>query len=282
LTPPERIERRVYEILPQEAMDWVRENGIPQPPTGQTVVSIEDFDPDAAIIEPTINGYISGNFEIKGNARGGPYKVEIGRGVEPSEWVQIGPEHGEEVVNDVLERLDTTTFEEGLYTLRLTVNREDGPRVWTTPVTIDNTPPTAIISDPQPNRLYVLETDEQININVLANDTWAIDRVIFTVDSVDIGSATVAPFNERWRITMRDIQQIEAAGTENWLGFESSDPDVQPGRVLKFGDGFMAIRTAGGVYFEGHTIKARVIDRAGNVAESEEVVVYVRRRPSTD
>lgn len=282
LTPPERIEQRVYQILPQEAADWVRENGIAQPPTEQTVVSIEDFDPDAAIIDPTINGYISGNFEIKGNARGGPYRVEIGQGVEPSEWAQVGPEHGEEVVNGVLERIDTTTFEEGLYTLRLTVNRGDGPRVWTTPVTIDNTPPTAIISEPQPDRLYVLEDDEQINVNVLANDTWAVDRVVYTVDSTDIATTTVAPFNERWPIRMRDVQQIEGPGTENWLGFESDDPDVQPGRVRRFEDGFMAVRTAAGVYFEGHTIKVRVYDRAGNMTESDEVVVYVRRRPENE
>ena len=279
LTPPERIERRVFQILPQEAADWVRENRIPQPPEEQMVVSLEAFDPDAAIIEPTINGYIGGIAEIRGNARGGSYRVEIGRGGDPTEWQQIGPEHGREVVNDVLEVLDTTALPEGFYTLRLTVNRGDGPRVWTTPVTIDNTPPTAIISDPRPDRLYVFERDEQINVNVLANDNFAIERVEFSINNTVFATSTVAPFNERWRMVMRDIQQIETGGAENWLGFESDDPDIQPGRALRFGDGFMAIRTASGVYLESHLLRVKVYDRAGNSAESDEVRVYVRRRP---
>lgn len=280
LTPPERKEVRTYQILPQEAADWVKESGIPQPPTEQTVVSLEDFDPDAAIIEPTINGYIGGRFEIKGNARGGPYKLEYGAGVDPTEWIAIGPEHGEEVVNGVLETFDTTGVGEGLYTLRLTVNRDDGPRVWTTPITIDNSPPTAVISDPRPDRLYVMESDEQINVNVIANDTWAVDRVEFMINGAPFATSTVAPFNERWKIAMRDIGEIETGAAENWLGFESSDPDVQPGRALRFGDGFMAIRTASGVYFESYELKVRVFDRAGNSAESEPVRVYVRHKPA--
>ncbi len=279
LTPPERKETRVYQILPQEAADWVNESGIAQPPTEQTVVSLDDFDPDAAIIDPTINGYIRGVFEIKGNARGGPYKLEYGRGADPSEWIPIGPEHGEEVVNGVLEAFDTTGIEEGFYTLRLTVNRGDGPHVWSTPITIDNSAPTAVISDPRPDRLYVMEVDEQINVNVIANDTWAVDRVEFMIDASTFATTTVAPYNERWKIRMRDVGEIETGGAENWLGFESDDPDVQQGRALRFGDGFMAIRTAAGVYFESHALKVRVFDRAGNSAESAPVRVYVRREP---
>ncbi len=279
LTPPERKQVRVYQILPQEAADWVADSGIPQPPSEQTVVNLDNFDPDAAIISPMLNGYIGGNFEIKGNARGGAYRLEYGYGLDPSEWIPIGGEHGEEVVNGTLETIDTTAIGEGLYTMRLTVNRPDGQREWRTPFTIDNSAPTAIISDPRPDRLYVLETDEQINVNVIANDTWAVDRVEFSINGVNFASSTVAPYNERWKITMRDIQEIEGGDTQNFVGFESEDPDVQPGRMRVFGDGFTAIRTSAGVYFESHLLKVRVYDRAGNSAESEPVRVYVRRRP---
>ncbi len=277
-TPPERVQVRTYQMLPQEAADWVRESGIAQPPTEQSVNRPEDFDQDAAIIQPSLNGYISGLTEIIGNARGGPYRVEFGRGLDPQEWTQIGPEHGEEVNNGVLERLDTTVLPEGVYTLRLTVNREDGQREWKTPVTIDNTPPNVLISEPKPDRLYVMEDSEQININVLVDDTWAVDRVEYYINGNEFVKSTVAPYNERWRISMRDIAQIESAGTQNWLGFESDDPDVQPGRMLEFGDGFQAIQTSAGVYFESHLIKVIAYDRAGNAAEPEEVRVYVRHR----
>ncbi len=277
-TPAERRTNRVYEMLPQEAADWVRENGIAQPPTGQAGISIDSFDPDAAIISPSLNGYIGGVIEIIGNARGGPYRVEIGAGLDPQQWTQIGPEHGEEVANGRLEALDTYTLGEGIYTLRLTVQREDGAREWRTPVTIDNSAPTVVISEPQADRLYVMEEDEQINVNVLVNDTWAVDKVEFFMDGARFGTSTVAPYNERWKITMRDVGQIETGATQNWLGIVSDDPDIQPGRMLPFGDGFQAIRTSGGVYLESHLIKVAAYDRAGNRVESDEVRVYVRHR----
>ena len=279
MTPADRIERKVYQILPQEAADWVRENGIEQPPEEETVVALQDFDPDAAIIEPTLNGYVGGVFEIKGNARGGSYRLEYGRGTDPQEWIPIGQERGGDVVNGALEVFDTTALEEGPYTLRLTVNRADGQRVWTTPVTIDNTPPSVVVSEPKPDQLYVLEDDEQINVNVLVNDTWAVDRVEYFIDASGFATRTVAPYNERWPIRMRNIDQVEAPGTENWLGFESDDPDVQPGRARPFEDGFLAVRTSNGVDFEGHLIKIVVYDRAGNKTESDEIRVYVRKRP---
>ena len=159
----------------------MRENGIDQPPTEQSAVDLEDFDPDAAIIEPTLNGYIGGVVEIKGNARGGPYRLEYGRGVEPTRVDADRPgarQRGRPTA--CWRRWIRPGWRKGLYTLRLTVNRGDGPRVWTTPVTIDNTPPTAVISEPKPDQLYVMEDDEQININVLPNDTWAVDRVEFS------------------------------------------------------------------------------------------------------
>ena len=61
-------------------------------------------------------------------------------------------------------------------------------------------------------------------------------------------------------------------------GVESDDPEVQPGTVTTFPDGFQAIVTNGGVYFEGHVFKVIGYDAAGNKAESDEVRVYVRHK----
>jgi penicillin-binding protein 1C len=277
-TLPERRKNVVFQMLPQEAADWVRENGIAQPPTGRAAFSLDAFDPDTAIITPTLNGYVTGVIDIGGNARGGPYRVEFGSGIDPQQWTQIGPEHGEEVVNGRLESLDTFALGEGIYTLRLTVQRGDGPREWRTPITIDHTKPTVVISEPKPDRLYVMEDDEQINVNVLVNDTWSVERVVYYVNGAEFATSTVAPYNERWKIKMRDIGQIETGAAENWLGFTSDDPDIQPGRMLPFGDGFQAIRTSAGVYLESYLFKVRAYDGAGNMAESDEVRVYVRHK----
>jgi membrane peptidoglycan carboxypeptidase len=277
-TPPENREVRVYQILPQEAADWVRENGIPQPPTTIAEAPPESYDPDVAIIKPSVNDFIGGAFEVTGNARGGPFRLDFGPGLDPQEWTPIGEERGDEVVNGVLQTFDTTGLGEGVYTLRLTVNREDGPREVKIPVTVDHTPPTVVLSEPKPDKLYIMEDDEQINVNALVQDTWAVDRVVFTIDNQTFATSTVAPYNARWKITMRDLTNVEQAGTQNWAGFASDDPDVQPGRMLPYGDGFQAIRTNAGVYFESHAIRVTAYDRAGNANQSEEVRVYVRHK----
>lgn len=277
-TPPEQRKTEAFMILPSEAQDWVRDSGIAQPPTGgvEQANSMVEYDPNASIISPTINGYITGKIEIKGNARGGSHKIEIGRGLEPIEWTMVGSEKGDEVVNGVLETLDTGALEEGLYTLRLTVNRSDGAKQWTTPITIDRTPPTIVVSEPKADRLYVMEDDEQINMNAIVNDTWAIDKVEFSVDGSVVATATVAPFNERWKITMRDLNSAE--GGQPWAGFTSDDPDVQPGSIVEYPGGFASVMTAGGVYLEGHTIKVKAFDRAGNSVESDDIRVWVRHK----
>ncbi len=95
---------------------------------------------------------------------------------------------------------------EGLYTLQLTVLRGDGGfQRQATQVTIDNTPPTAEILNPDDGRLYVLEDDEYINFQVDANDNFAMDKVEYYIDNRQIGESTVAPYNLRWTLAMSDV-----------------------------------------------------------------------------
>jgi len=74
--------------------------------------------------------------------------------------------------------------------------------------------------------------------------------------------------------------RIERAdnGEEEFVFVAGGILEVQPGTVATFPDGFQAIVTNGGVYFEGHVIKVIGYDAAGNKAESDEVRVYVRHK----
>ncbi|MEZ4635500.1 MAG: transglycosylase domain-containing protein [Caldilineaceae bacterium] len=279
---PFEVEGQVqsFMILPPEANDWVRDSGLAQPPQSTGEVAVE-FDPEVAITSPAPGGYISGQVEIRGNARGGNfrnYRLEFGPGLDPVQWTQIGPEHGNQIENNVLEFLDTTTLEEGLYSLRLSVQQGDGNvRQWTTQVTIDNTPPTVVVSYPAADQLYVMQDDEQVNVNALANDNWAMDRVEFFRNGEKFAESTVAPYNERWPIVMRNVN-VEAPETRNWDGIESDFEDVTPGRIRTFEDGFAGVLTGRGTYLESHVFKAIAYDRAGNETESEEVRIYVRAK----
>lgn len=278
-TPEEAREQKAYLILPPEAEDWLKTSGIDQPPQGESPDDFIDFDPEVAITSPAPGSYIGGQVEIQGNARGdnfASYRVEFGSGLQPFQWRQIGPDHYQQHQNGVLEQFNTQGLDEGPYTLRLTVRYHDGmQRTWDASVTIDNTPPTLQISDPQPQHLYVMEDDEQININAVVHDLWAMDRVEFAIDGSYFATRTVAPYNERWPIEMR-FEKVEGPDTQNWLAFESEDEDIHPGRIRNFEDGFAAILSGSGTYLESHLIKARAFDRAGNMVESDEVRVYIR------
>jgi hypothetical protein len=270
---------QVYMILPPEAEDWVRTSGIAQPPRSDDGGAFVAFHPEVSITWPRPGSHVTGQIQVQGNARGEEfqsYRLQIGPGLEPGQWTDLGSGNAP-VEGGALGYLNTWNLSEGLYTLRLLVQRGGGTRQWTTQITIDKTPPTVMISDPQPNRLYVMEQHEQININAVAQDTWALARVEFFRNGQRFAVSTVAPFNERWKIEMQNIN-VEGSGAQNWLAFESNNVDISPGRIRHLGDGFAAVLTGNGTYLESHVFKVRAYDRAGNMAESEEVRVYVRRR----
>ncbi len=209
-TPPDLIETRVFEIYPPVANDWVKEQGIPQPP--------HEYDDSCAgavaagpvaITYPRQFEYIHGGVVITGNARLDGfqlYRLEFGQGLNPQEWSQLGGDHGSPVDNGPLEYWETTGLPEGLYTLQLTVLRGDGSfERQANQVTIDNTPPTADILNPEDGKVYVLEDDEYINFQVDANDNFAMDRVEYYLDNRKIGESTVAPYNMRWTLAMSDV-----------------------------------------------------------------------------
>lgn len=208
-SPPELVEERVYEIYPPVAADWVRENDIPQPPTeyDDSTGPAINVGP-VAIIEPRPYEYVKGQVVITGNAQIDGfqlYRLEYGQGLNPTEWQQLGVDHNNQVQNAPLEFWDTTNEEEGLYTLQLTVVKGDqGLERKSVQVTVDNTPPTVEVINPEPNQVYVMEDDEWINIQVDAVDNLSMNRVEYFLDNRKIGESTVAPYTMRWNIVMTD------------------------------------------------------------------------------
>ncbi len=218
-TPPDQVEERVYMILPPEAADWVREAGIPQPPTEYDTINAPSTFGDVAIIEPAPFSYVRGAVTIRGNARDPNfqlYRLDYGSGINPTAWTQIGTNHFSSRYNDELEVWDARRLE-GLYSLRLTVVRGDNSiEEFIIPVTVDNTPPSAQILYPQDRQTYVL-ADEFVTIQPTVVDNISMDRVEFYVDGQLIAVSTVAPYNERWTITepgthFIELRAFDAAG----------------------------------------------------------------------
>lgn len=210
-TPPELVEERVYEIYPPVAADWVRENNIPQPPTeyDDSTGPAVNLGP-VAIINPRPYEYIKGGVVITGNAQMDGfqlYRLEYGKGLNPTEWRQLGSDHTNQVQGGPLEYWDTTAEEEGLYTLQLTVVRGDqNIERKSTQVTVDNTPPVVELINPEPEKVYVQEDDEWINFQVDAADNFSMSQIEYFMDNKKIGESTVAPYTLRWNIVMSDTR----------------------------------------------------------------------------
>jgi membrane peptidoglycan carboxypeptidase len=303
-TPPEVRQRIVYEVYPPNAADWVREQGVAQPP-----VDIDgpcgdiEVTGDVVIASPLFGQRVKGGVPIAGNARDADfraYRLEVAPQNAPDQWIPIGGEHGEQITNGQLELWDTTGFE-GLYTLRLVVMQNSGgTRTSEAQVVVDNTPPVVSIVHPQANQKYVKEDDELVSITAEAQDEWEMDRVEFYLDGAKLGESTVAPYSLRWTITMSDVVPTLAPpvtatrvitnpdGTVNLEEYvvrkttaeEYTRKDGSKGRriVLTTDSGFGAIADSG-VLTETHRIHVKAFDRAGNEATSEPVTIRVMHKP---
>jgi penicillin-binding protein 1C len=301
-TPPELVEERVYEVYPPEAADWVREQGIPQPPT--LIDEIYGCGPaggDVAVSNPVLGGYVGGVVPVRGNARSGDfafYRLEYGAGLNPSSWSQIGGDHYNQVDNNVLEFWDVRGLKAGIYSLQLTVveNSQNVKRA-TLYVTVDNEMPEAAVSYPWPGRVYILETDEWANLTAAVKDNVRIDKVEFYLDKKLVDYSEVEPFAVKWVLAMENKRPdpnmapiyetrpiTNPDGTVTWEQVKVSWVEVTPDRkvVTQFwenGKQISARLDNTELYTESHQVHVVAIDAAGNKTESEPVRFYVIHKP---
>ena len=126
-TPPELVEDRVYMIIPEEARDWALSEGIPVPPTSYDAIQAPPVNPYANITAPPLFSDVNGNVLILGTAAGDDflyYRVQVGKGLNPQEWIQLGGDNASPVEGGMLAEWDTTGLS-GLYAVQLVVVRAD-------------------------------------------------------------------------------------------------------------------------------------------------------------
>lgn len=216
-TPPELCEERVYEVYPPEAADWIaslpEDRRPPTPPTEYDTIGPTRSDAEVTIISPAPYSYIRDTVPITGNAKGGDfnyYRLFFGEGLNPTEWIQVGPEHGNQVDHNILEFWDTTGLD-GLYSLRLSVvDHSTALREAVIQVTVDNISPTLDLTHPEEGAEYEFDYDEWVNVNAEVQD-YSIARVEFYMypgrkENVPaeplepFAVRTIAPFNVNWTI----------------------------------------------------------------------------------
>lgn len=303
--PAEEVDSVVFSVYSPEAADWVRDQEIAQPPTEYCDVHGASLaTADLSITSPRHFGGVSGVVAIEGNARVGgqsSYSVQVGQGMSPSQWLPVGPEHGQAVENGLLEMWDTSGLN-GLYTIKVTSVGGAGVREFTVPVRVDNRPPAVAIIQPAANAVYALDKDEWINIQLLVEDDQAMDRVEFYLNGQLLGFSTVAPYTWRWTLRLvrpsvsfdlpepiieedgdRTIRRevVVEDGRQIYRETVTEGDEVTVTEATRSEDGSGYVWSTGqrvsqvGGYTETHVIHVIAYDSAGNQTKSESVRVHV-------
>ncbi len=125
-TLPQLIEEHVYLVVPPDARSWAEGTGLEIPPANYDVIQAPRVDENVNITAPELFSEVNGTVQLEGTAAGDgfvSYRVLVGQGLNPQEWVQIA-EHNEPVANGLLAEWNTAGLR-GLYAVQLQVLRSD-------------------------------------------------------------------------------------------------------------------------------------------------------------
>ncbi len=228
-TPPNLIEERVYMVPPPEAAEWAAQAGLPVPPEAYDLVSAPPAPlPGVQLNAPQMFAYISGEVPILGSAAGPgfvSYQVQIGPGLNPQQWIQI-EQSTVPLENGQLAVWNTEGLS-GLYAIRLLVLREDQQLdTAIIQVTVDNQPPQIDILYPAQDQQFTYPLDENVTIQVNANDDLALNTVEIYINNQLAAAFTQPPFAFSWQTvpgehTLRVIaSDLAGNSSETTLTFE--------------------------------------------------------------
>lgn len=218
-TPLENIDEKTFMIPPPEYQDWALANGYPLPPAGYDRIQEQPPPPGVEITTPAPFSYVRGTADIRGTAGGDDfvaYRIQVGQGLNPQAWVQLGGEVEQPVLRSALGEWDTRGLD-GLYVIRLTVLRaQNRLESHVIQVSVDNTSPSASISYPAPGQIFEYRPGEEILFLGDANDAMGIARLAWYLDDKPLGEQVQEPFYYTWPMTRGEhtleIQAFDPAG----------------------------------------------------------------------
>ncbi len=201
-TPLELVKEKTFMNIPPDAQAWAESAGIAMPPTEYDVIqSSLNSSSCASITAPAMFAYVHQKVKIMGNAACDGfhyYRLQLGKGLFPSEWLQIGSDVTQVVKQGILGEWDTSGLD-GLYTLQLQVVGEEN-RVQTSliQVTVDNTPPEISIIYPSNGEEISISDSKTIPFQFQPSDNITINQVEIYLDGQILNTLVQAPFAVPW------------------------------------------------------------------------------------
>ncbi|MBP9503162.1 MAG: transglycosylase domain-containing protein [Candidatus Promineofilum sp.] len=141
-TPPHLIERRVYTVMPPAAAQWAISAGIESPPIEYDTIGSIPTRSGAAELKLEPWAVVNGQLSVVGSAGGDDfayYRLAVFPGLTPEKMENLVERSDAPVDAAELAVWDTTLVDDGLYSLLLTVIRNDGTfDEVAVPVIVDN------------------------------------------------------------------------------------------------------------------------------------------------
>lgn len=202
-TPPELVEEQIFMMVPSGASAWASLTGRDTPPDLYDVINAPPApNPDVNISSPAMFGYVNGKVKIMGTAGGEDlkfYRLQVGKGLNPKEWLQIGKDSEKTVENGLLGVWDTQGLS-GLYALQLLVVRSDQSVESTViQLTADNQTPQIEILFPQVDQKFQMSSDPAVVLQVQASDDLALEKVEYYIDNELVGTILQEPYYISWQ-----------------------------------------------------------------------------------
>ena len=203
-TPPELVEERTYLLVPADAEEWARQSGVASPPESFDIISNEQGLSEVSITSPAMFSYVKGILPIRGDIGDSGldfYRLQVGKGLNPAVWTQVGEESAALPADGILGEWDTQGVN-GLYAIQLLVVRPD-QHVDTAMlhVTVDNQPPEVQILYPSDEQQFDGEAGSAITFRADAGDDLALQKVEFMIDGKLIATLVQPPYSAIWNAT---------------------------------------------------------------------------------
>lgn len=126
-TNPAKTTRKIFFNPPPEEFAWAQAAGYSLPPEDYEVFQSNDASNSTKIIEPINFASVKGLVTVNGHIEPSGfslYRLDLGTGLAPTQWLQVGTSMTDLPQGNRLATLDTTKYANGLYTIRIQVLRQ--------------------------------------------------------------------------------------------------------------------------------------------------------------
>ena len=226
-TDPKLIDEVVVMNVPSELRQWAIDNGYTVAPAGYDSIPYLSQDPDALLTAPAMFSAVGGKVKITGTAAGddfGYYTIQVGQGINPGSWQQLGEPITTPVSNGQLLEWDTSTLD-GLYAIRLlVVSASKEIRLAVLQVTVDNTSPSILVSTPLADQELQL-VNGAVTLSADVQDASPLTKVEWWVDGKLAGTQSQAPY--AWQLRAKTGKHTVQLKAWDSAGNSAQSPTIQ-------------------------------------------------------